>query len=57
MRSGRCLGYGMHGGREGPAIAFIERYDFLEGYLIFSDENGDMKSWMSEGLKNLIEER
>lgn len=41
----------------GPAIAFIERYDFLEGYLIYSDENGEMRSWMSEGLKNLIEER
>lgn len=39
------------------AKALIERYDFLEGYLIFSDENGEMRSWMSEGLKSLIEER
>ncbi len=41
----------------GPAIALIERYDFLEGYLIFSDEKGEMRSWMSEGLRGLIEER
>lgn len=40
----------------GPAIAFLERYDFLEGYLIFSDENGEMRSWMSEGCRGLIEE-
>jgi FAD:protein FMN transferase len=39
------------------AIAFIEKNDFLEGYLIFSDEKGDMKSWMSEGLRKKIEER
>ncbi len=38
------------------AMALIEKHDFLEGYLIFSDEKGEMKSWMSEGLKNLIEE-
>jgi thiamine biosynthesis lipoprotein len=39
------------------AMAFIESNDFLEGYLIFSDENGNMKSWMSEGLRKRIEER
>ena len=39
------------------AISFIEKYDFLEGYLIFSDEKGGMKSWMSEGLRKKIEER
>jgi thiamine biosynthesis lipoprotein len=39
------------------AITFIEKYDFLEGYLIFSDEKGVMKSWMSEGLRKRIEER
>lgn len=38
------------------AIALIEKHDFLEGYLIFSDEKGEMRSWISEGLKNLIEE-
>jgi thiamine biosynthesis lipoprotein len=39
------------------AITFIEKYDFLEGYLIFSDEKGEMKSWISEGLRKRIEER
>ena len=38
------------------AKALIEENDFLEGYLIFSDENGEMKSWMSEGLANLVVE-
>jgi FAD:protein FMN transferase len=39
------------------AITFIEKYDFLDGYLIFSDEKGEMKSWISEGLRKRIEER
>ncbi len=39
------------------AIYFIEKYDYLEGYLVFSDESGAMKTWMSEGLRNKIEER
>jgi thiamine biosynthesis lipoprotein len=39
------------------AISFIEENDFLEGYLIYSDENGGMRSWVSDGLKRLIEER
>ena len=39
------------------AITFIEKYNFLEGYLIFSDEKGDMKSWMSKELRKRIEER
>jgi len=39
------------------AVSFIEENDFLEGYLIYSDDNGGMKSWMSAGLKRLIEER
>ncbi len=32
------------------AAAFIEKYDFLEGYLIYSDDEGNMKTWMSAGL-------
>lgn len=36
------------------AIALIEKYDFLEGYLIFSDEKGEMRSWMSSGVKDFI---
>jgi thiamine biosynthesis lipoprotein len=43
----------MVGGKE-EAIAFIDKYDFLEGYLIYSDENGVMKSWISKGLRELI---
>jgi thiamine biosynthesis lipoprotein len=41
------------GGKD-EAIAFIERYDFLEGYLVYSDEKGDMKSWVSEGISKMI---
>jgi thiamine biosynthesis lipoprotein len=44
----------MVGGKD-AAIAFIEKYDFLEGYLIYSDENGEMKSWVSGGIGSLIE--
>ncbi len=43
----------MVGGKD-AAIAFIEKYDFLEGYLVFSDDNGEMKSWVSEGIRKLI---
>lgn len=43
----------MVGGKD-TAIAFIEKHDFLEGYLIYSDENGAMKTWTSEGLRNMI---
>ena len=38
------------------AASIIEGHDFLEGYLIYSDDNGGMKSWVSDGLKSLIEE-
>ncbi len=43
----------MVGGKD-AAIAFIEKYDFLEGYLIYSDETGEMKSWVSEGIRKMI---
>lgn len=43
----------MVGGKD-AAIAFIEKYDFLEGYLVYSDENGEMKTWVSDGLKKLL---
>jgi thiamine biosynthesis lipoprotein len=46
----------MVAGTEG-AISFIDKYDILEGYLVFSDEKGEMKTWMSEGLKSLIKEQ
>jgi thiamine biosynthesis lipoprotein len=38
------------------AVSFIEKHDFLEGYLIWSDEKGEMRSWISEGLRQRIEE-
>jgi len=44
-----CLVGGMD-----TAVAFIEKHDFLEGYLIYSDETGQMKSWVSEGIRNMI---
>ncbi len=43
----------MVGGKD-AAITYIEKHDFLEGYLIFSDETGQMKSWVSDGLMNMI---
>jgi len=43
----------MVGGKD-EAIAFIEKHDFLEGYLVYSDEKGEMKSWVSEGIRKLI---
>jgi thiamine biosynthesis lipoprotein len=39
------------------AIAFIEKNDFLEGYLIYSDDQGNMKTWISAGLSKIIEEQ
>jgi thiamine biosynthesis lipoprotein len=42
-------------GKEG-AINFINKYKFLEGYLIYSDENGNFKTWMSEDLRKIISE-
>jgi thiamine biosynthesis lipoprotein len=36
------------------AIEFIGKFDFLEGYLIYSDEQGEMKSWVSEGIRKMI---
>jgi hypothetical protein len=38
------------------AVNFIEKHAFLEGYLIWSDEKGEMRSWVSEGLRQRIEE-
>ena len=46
----------MVGGKE-RAIDFIESHDFLEGYLVYSDETGAMKSWASEGIRKIILER
>jgi FAD:protein FMN transferase len=38
------------------AIDLINKHDFLDGYLIWSDENGKLQTWMSERIKkNIIE--
>jgi len=39
------------------AIAIIEKYDYLDGYLIWSDDDGKMVTWMSEGVRGLIKEK
>jgi thiamine biosynthesis lipoprotein len=38
------------------AKALINRYDFIEGYLIYSGDNGEYLFWVSDGLKNRIKE-
>jgi thiamine biosynthesis lipoprotein len=32
------------------AIDMIEKYDFLEAYLVYSDEEGNFVTWESEGM-------
>jgi FAD:protein FMN transferase len=39
------------------AIALIKKYDYLEGYLIWSDNAGKMVTWTSEGIRDLIKEK
>jgi FAD:protein FMN transferase len=38
------------------AKEMINRYDFIEGYLIYSGEFGEYLFWVSDGLKNRIKE-
>jgi FAD:protein FMN transferase len=38
------------------AIEMINRFDFLEGYLIYSSESGEYLTWVSEGIKDKIKE-
>ncbi len=38
------------------AKAFIETHPKIEAYFIFSDDDGSLKTWMSKGLEDLIEE-
>lgn len=40
-------------GKDG-AINLINKYNFLQGYLIYSDEDGNFKTWISESLKKSI---
>jgi len=39
------------------AIDFVENNPTVEAYLVYSDENGDFKTYQSKGLEGLIEER
>lgn len=38
------------------SIEFIGTNDFLEAYLVYSDENGNYATWISEGMKQYIRE-
>lgn len=38
------------------AKTLIEKHPFLDGYLIWSDSNGNLKTWASERLKNSVRE-
>lgn len=38
------------------AIEIVGKYDFLEAYLVYSDEKGDFAIWMSEGMAGFIAE-
>jgi thiamine biosynthesis lipoprotein len=42
-------------GKEG-AIEFINKNPKLSGYLIFSDDNGNFRTWMSDNLAENISE-
>ncbi len=39
------------------AIEFIETNPTIEAYLVYSDENGNFKTYQSKGLEGIIEER
>jgi thiamine biosynthesis lipoprotein len=43
----------MAGGLE-KAVEMIEKYPFLEGYLVYSDDEGNFLVWMSEPIRDLI---
>lgn len=42
-------------GKDG-AIELITKYNFLEAYLIYSDESGKYKTWMTENFKGLVQD-
>lgn len=33
------------------AVSLVEKYDFLEGYFVYSDDEGNFITWESEGMK------
>ena len=34
----------------------IGKYDFLEAYLIYSDENGEFRTWFTENMVEYLSE-
>jgi len=47
-----CMVLGLQGAQE-----MIERINGLEAYLIYTDESGNTKIWISDGMKDLIVEK
>ena len=41
-------------GKDG-AIELIKKYSYLEGYLIYSDEKGNYKTWMTDNFAKLVQ--
>jgi thiamine biosynthesis lipoprotein len=39
------------------AITFLEENEYLQGYIIYSNDKGEMQSFVTKGLKDSIEER
>jgi hypothetical protein len=39
------------------SIEFIKSNNMLQGYLVYSDDNGNFMTWKSEGLKKWINEK
>jgi FAD:protein FMN transferase len=42
-------------GKDG-AIELLKKYSYLEGYLIYSDESGRYKTWMTENFSKLVQD-
>jgi FAD:protein FMN transferase len=42
-------------GKDG-AIALIKKYDFIEGYLIYSDGSGKYLTWMTDNFSKLVQD-
>lgn len=38
------------------AVELIEKYDFLEGFLIFSDDTGGYLTWSSDGMRSRMKQ-
>jgi thiamine biosynthesis lipoprotein len=36
------------------SVEFLDLHPEFDAYLIYSDENGNFKTWMTENLKGLV---